>query len=96
LTTLPACSGRTNSPTTADQEAVLGDAEEFRRRSGMLRGALTQLNDRERHILVARRLRDEPATLNELSRTYGLFNERIRQIEIRAFDKLRRDMGSVR
>jgi RNA polymerase sigma-32 factor len=48
------------------------------------------LNDRERHILSERRLKDEPLTLEELSQHYGISRERVRQIEVRAFEKLQR------
>jgi RNA polymerase sigma-32 factor len=48
------------------------------------------LNDRERHILAERRLKDEPLTLEELSQHYGISRERVRQIEVRAFEKLQR------
>ena len=50
--------------------------------------ALESLNDREKHILMERRLADEPKTLEELSQVYGVSRERIRQIEVRAFEKL--------
>ena len=50
--------------------------------------ALDSLNDREKHILTERRLTDEPKTLEELSQVYGVSRERIRQIEVRAFEKL--------
>jgi RNA polymerase sigma-32 factor len=73
-----------------DQERVLGQAQELEWRSGLLRSALAHLADRERDILVARRLRDEPTTLDNLSRKYGISQERVRQIEIHAIEKLRR------
>ena len=50
--------------------------------------AMESLNDREKHILMERRLTDEPKTLEELSQVYGVSRERIRQIEVRAFEKL--------
>jgi RNA polymerase sigma-32 factor len=53
------------------------------------------LNDRERHILSERRLKDEPATLEELSARYGISRERVRQIEVRAFEKLQKAMQSA-
>jgi RNA polymerase sigma-32 factor len=53
------------------------------------------LNERERHILTERRLRDEPTTLEELSASYGVSRERVRQIEVRAFEKLQRAMKAL-
>jgi RNA polymerase sigma-32 factor len=54
----------------------------------MAMGGDTSLNDREKHILTERRLTDDPKTLEELSQVYGVSRERIRQIEVRAFEKL--------
>lgn len=73
---------------TPDQETVLGDSEEFTERMGMLTNAMQDLNDREKAIFQARRLRDEPATLEELAQEYNVSRERIRQIEVRAFEKV--------
>jgi RNA polymerase sigma-32 factor len=53
---------------------------------------MNALNDREKHILVERRLAEEPKTLEELSQVYGVSRERVRQIEVRAFDKLQKAM----
>lgn len=75
---------------TTDQETVLGEAEELDGRKRMLERAMTALNERERDILVARRLREEPATLEELSEKYGISRERVRQIEVRAFEKIQK------
>jgi RNA polymerase sigma-32 factor len=72
------------------QETVIGDFEEGRRRRNLLGAALKKLDSRERQILVERRLRDEPATLDELSLRYAVTRERIRQIEVGAVEKLRR------
>ena len=72
------------------QETVLADSEELRRRKTFLRSAMSGLNDREREIFEARRLRDDPATLEELSETHGVSRERIRQIEVRAFEKVQK------
>ncbi len=72
------------------QETVLADSEELKRRKSFLRSAMSGLNDREREIFEARRLRDEPATLEELSETHGVSRERIRQIEVRAFEKVQK------
>ena len=61
----------------------------------MLAQALKQLTDRERHIIVERRLVDEPKTLEDLSAKYGISRERVRQIEVRAFDKLQKAMKNM-
>ncbi len=73
-------------------EVLIGDVEEDRRRHRLLRAALKELNPREREIVVQRHMEDEPATLKELSRRYAVSCERIRQIEVRAIEKLRRLM----
>ncbi|BAI75129.1 RNA polymerase sigma-32 factor (plasmid) [Azospirillum sp. B510] len=73
-----------------DQETVLADSEERRRRQQFLKLGLGVLDDRERRILVARRLRDEPLTLEELSQTFQVSRERVRQLEVRAFEKLQK------
>jgi RNA polymerase sigma-32 factor len=75
------------------QEAVVIDLEEARRRHGLLRAALVKLSPREREILVERHLKDEPATLAELSERYAVSRERIRQIEVRAVEKLQRTIN---
>ena len=72
------------------QETLLGEREELDRRREMLAGAMGVLNDRERRILHERRLREDPATLEELSQEFGVSRERVRQIEMRAFEKLQR------
>jgi RNA polymerase sigma-32 factor len=61
----------------------------------LLHRAMGVLNDRERHILNERRLKDEPTTLEELSAQYGISRERVRQIEVRAFEKLQRAIRSL-
>jgi RNA polymerase sigma-32 factor len=58
----------------------------------MLTEAMDELNEREKHILTERRLTDDPKTLEELSQVYGVSRERVRQIEVRAFEKLQRAM----
>ncbi len=73
---------------SASQENTLVDAEESANRLGALRGALSVLNERERRIFEARRLRDEPETLENLSTEFGVSRERVRQIEVRAFEKV--------
>ncbi len=74
------------------QETLLAEDQELGSRRGMLAGALKTLNGRERHILTQRRLRDVPVTLENLSRHYGISRERVRQIEVRAFEKLRKSV----
>jgi RNA polymerase sigma-32 factor len=74
------------------QDQRLADSEEQNVRHGMLLEAMNALNDREKHILVERRLAEEPKTLEELSQVYGVSRERVRQIEVRAFDKLQKAM----
>jgi RNA polymerase sigma-32 factor len=78
-----------------NQEVKLGESEELRRRQHMLAQAMGSLNDRERHILTERRLRDDPTTLEDLSQKYGISRERVRQIEVRAFEKLQRSMKNL-
>jgi RNA polymerase sigma-32 factor len=73
---------------TPDQETTLGESEEFDERMGLLKDAMGDLNDREKAIFQARRLRDNPATLEELAQEYNVSRERIRQIEVRAFEKV--------
>ncbi len=73
-----------------DQEERLAETEELELRRGLLEGALKSLTDRERQIFEARRLREEPATLEDLSVEFGVSRERIRQIEVRAFEKVQR------
>ena len=74
------------------QETLLAEAQELSLRRDMLREAMRGLNDRERHILSERRLKDDPKTLEALSQEYGISRERVRQIEVRAFEKLQRAM----
>ena len=74
------------------QDEVLGDEEERQVRRELLGQAMESLNDREKHILVERRLSEEPKTLEDLSQVYGVSRERIRQIEVRAFEKLQKSM----
>jgi len=71
-----------------DQEQRLVESEELAHRRGMLSAALATLNDRERRIFEARRLAEEPVTLEDLSTEFGVSRERIRQIEVRAFEKV--------
>jgi RNA polymerase sigma-32 factor len=80
---------------TASQETTMAEADELHHRRSLLHRSMTVLNDRERHILTERRLKDEPTTLEDLSSEYGISRERVRQIEVRAFEKLQRAMRSL-
>ena len=73
-----------------DQETRLADREELGKRRQLLNDAMRGLNERERHILSERRLRDNPTTLEDLSQHYNISRERVRQIEVRAFEKLQK------
>lgn len=77
---------------SADQAGDYAEADELDTRRSMLAAAMDVLNDRERDILTERRLRDDPVTLEQLSTRYGVSRERIRQIEVRAFEKLQERM----
>jgi len=70
------------------QDSAVADAEEAQMRHALLVEAMDSLNERERHILTDRRLVDDPRTLEELSQVYNVSRERVRQIEVRAFEKL--------
>jgi len=74
------------------QDQTVAEAQEADVRHGMLVSAMDDLNDREKHILTERRLTDDPKTLEELSQVYGVSRERVRQIEVRAFEKLQKAM----
>jgi RNA polymerase sigma-32 factor len=74
----------------ASQESRLAESEESDNRRKALGEALTVLNDRERRIFEARRLADEPITLEELADEFGVSRERVRQIEVRAFEKVQK------
>jgi RNA polymerase sigma-32 factor len=75
---------------TMDQETALAESEERDQRRSMLNDALEGLNARERRVFEARRLAEEPLTLEELSTEFGVSRERIRQIEVRAFEKVQK------
>jgi RNA polymerase sigma-32 factor len=77
------------------QETLLAEREEVSDRRALLANAMAQLNERERHILTERRLKDEPTTLEDLSQTYAISRERVRQIEVRAFEKLQKAMRTA-
>jgi RNA polymerase sigma-32 factor len=78
-----------------DQETRLGERQELGLRRDLLRGAMAHLSERERDILIERRLRDEPTTLEDLSQKYGISRERVRQIEVRAFEKLQKTIKAA-
>jgi RNA polymerase sigma-32 factor len=75
---------------TESQEVKLADRQELGLRRDLLEKAMTHLNERERHILGERRLKENPTTLEDLSQQYGISRERVRQIEVRAFEKLQK------
>jgi RNA polymerase sigma-32 factor len=75
-----------------NQEQELAEREDMGNRRELLGEALKTLNERERHILIERRLKEEPTTLEELSQQYNISRERVRQIEVRAFEKLQKSM----
>ncbi len=77
------------------QETLLAESEEMGKRRALLVAAMKMLNDRERHILEERRLKDSPTTLEELSQQYGISRERVRQIEVRAFEKLQKSIRNA-
>jgi len=80
---------------TESQEIALAERQELTKRRKLLTQAMKGLNSRERHILTERRLKDEPTTLEDLSREYGISRERVRQIEVRAFEKLQKSIRSA-
>ncbi len=79
----------------ADQASAYAEQEEMDHRRELLIAAMAGLNERERHILTERKLKDEPVTLEALSEVYGVSRERIRQIETRAFEKLQKKMRDL-
>ncbi|MDF7776240.1 RNA polymerase sigma factor RpoH [Sphingomonas sp. AOB5] len=80
---------------SALQDEVVAEAQEADVRHSMLVDAMEDLNERERYILTERRLTDDPKTLEELSQVYGVSRERVRQIEVRAFEKLQKAMMRI-
>jgi RNA polymerase sigma-32 factor len=80
---------------TVSQETVVAENQERTQRMGLLDEAMTGLTERERHILTERRLKDDPTTLEELAGQYGVSRERVRQIEVRAFEKLQKAMKTA-
>ena len=81
--------------TDADQAGDYAEREEYESRMALMADAMTVLNTREREILTQRRLRDDPVTLEDLSAVYNVSRERIRQIEVRAFEKLQKRMRDL-
>jgi len=81
--------------TAVSQETKLAEDEESSIRMSLLQEAMVELSDRERHILTERRLKDDPTTLEELASQYGVSRERVRQIEVRAFEKLQKAMRAA-
>ncbi|PHZ85425.1 RNA polymerase sigma factor RpoH [Paremcibacter congregatus] len=75
-----------------DQETAYANDEELDNRRALMADAMQGLNEREQHILTERRLKDSPATLEDLSKVYNISRERVRQIEVRAFEKLQKSM----
>jgi RNA polymerase sigma-32 factor len=80
---------------TMDQETRLAEREELGDRHTLLSNAMDTLTERERDIIQARRLQEDPATLEDLSQKYGVSRERVRQIEVRAFEKLQKAMAGA-
>ncbi|MFC3067645.1 RNA polymerase sigma factor RpoH [Phenylobacterium soli] len=80
---------------TPSQENIIAENEERSIRMSLLEEAMAELTDRERHILTERRLKDDPTTLEELASEYGVSRERVRQIEVRAFEKLQKAMRAA-
>jgi RNA polymerase sigma-32 factor len=81
--------------TSASAETVVAENEERHLRMGLLEEAMQELTERERHILTQRRLQENPTTLEELAGEYGVSRERVRQIEVRAFEKLQKAMKAA-
>ena len=77
------------------QETAFAESEEKSQRMTLLQAAMGDLTDRERHIITERRLKDDPTTLETLASEYGVSRERVRQIEVRAFDKLQKAMKNM-
>ena len=80
---------------TDTQDVVVAESQELDHRRAMLEAAMKNLTERERRILVERRLKDDPSTLEELSGDFGVSRERVRQIEVRAFEKVQRAIRNM-
>ncbi|KQW73572.1 RNA polymerase subunit sigma-70 [Phenylobacterium sp. Root77] len=81
--------------TSVSQETYVAENQERTQRMTLMEAAMTELSDRERHILTERRLKDNPTTLEELAAEYGVSRERVRQIEVRAFEKLQKSVTAA-
>ena len=81
--------------TAVSQESYVAENQERTQRMTLMEAALSELSDRERHILTERRLKDSPTTLEELAAEYGVSRERVRQIEVRAFEKLQKSVTAA-
>ena len=79
-----------------DQELIVSQKQEYDDKKELLDSAMKILNGREKEIIIARRLSEEPKTLEELSKKYKISRERIRQIETKAFEKLQKSMINAR
>ena len=79
-----------------DQELIISQKQEYDDKKELLNESMKTLNDREREIIIARRLSENPITLEELSKKYNISRERIRQIETKAFEKLQKTMINSR
>ena len=77
------------------QEAALVESDEFAKRHALLEEAMADLNEREKHIITERRLAEDPTTLEDLAKVYNISRERVRQIEVRAFEKLQQKMVTM-
>ncbi len=75
---------------SASQETELAEHQELSGRQSLLTQSMSELNERERHILTERRLKEDPTTLEDLSTQYNISRERVRQIEVRAFEKIQK------
>jgi len=80
---------------SVDQETAYAETEELDYRRDLMTDAMSCLNEREQHILTERRLKDRPSTLEDLSKIYDISRERVRQIEVRAFEKLQKAMQNA-
>lgn len=78
-----------------NHEKIFIDKEELYKRKEMLMSAMKNLDERERRILTQRRLVDEPLTLDELSKSFGISRERVRQVEVKAFEKIRKVVKNI-
>ena len=78
-----------------DQELLISQQQEYNDKKELLKNAMSILNEREKEIIEARRLNENPITLEELSKKYNISRERIRQIETKAFEKLQKSMISA-